>query len=76
MSIKYSYPTRKGTFHIVSRHGMWQLYFGSDNIDGPFVSPHAAAEAVAGGTCAWPDFGDPSSLGISDDISDWRSSRS
>lgn len=76
MSARYSYATRKGTFHIVTRQGKWHIYFDGDNIDGPFPSPQAAAEAVSAGTCAWPDFGDPSELGIPDDISDWRSSRS
>jgi len=46
------------------------LVFDNETLE-HHASPEAAAEALANGTCFWPSAGDPSQLGIPEDVSDW-----
>ena len=70
----YSFRCRNGTAEIVWRFDRgreaWHCYFNGQWLNG-YVSPHVAAEEVAGGSCNWPSEGDISGFGISDDLSDW-----
>ena len=75
MSGYYRYSTRSGEFRIVFQNGGWQAWFNDEYFDGPFPSAQAAAEDVANGHSAWPSCGDPSRLGVPDDISDWITAR-
>ena len=67
----YSYRTKHGTFRIApSGLGGWAIYFDGDNL-GNYASASLAADDLAGGYCDWPSFGDPSSLGIPEDLGEW-----
>lgn len=70
--IAYSHNTRRGTFFIaLQRDGFWHVIFDSDSLD-KYDNPQTAAEEVATGVGTWPSFGDPSKLGISEELSDWQ----
>ncbi|MDD1522633.1 hypothetical protein DCG74_00050 [Bradyrhizobium sp. WBAH42] len=45
--------------------------FGGEAL-GHYASPSSAAEDLANGTCSWPSNGDPSNLGIPENISEWQ----
>jgi hypothetical protein len=67
----WRFETRRGTFRIEpSGNGRFDLIFEDDTLDN-HASPSAAAEAAAEGTCIWPSFGNPASLGIPADVSEW-----
>lgn len=70
MSHTYSYRTRRGTFRIVRQDNEWELMFHNEEL-GTYDEPEDAAQELAAGQSAWPSFGDPSSLGIPDDLSFW-----
>lgn len=73
--IIYRYTTKAGPFTLVPGNSGWMAYFEDDCFDGPFPSAQAAAEDVANGHTAWPSCGDPSRLGIPDDLSQWERGR-
>ena len=61
---------RAGTFRIVERASRWQIWF-EDEMLGTYASPQAALDDLVGGHTDWPACGDPSSLGLPDEINDW-----
>jgi hypothetical protein len=68
---KWIFKTRKGLAEIVPQQGgTFALIFDGEALES-HASQTAAAEAVANGTCFWPSFGNPSGLGISEEINDW-----
>jgi hypothetical protein len=68
---RWVYRTRAGLAQIVpDRGGGFMLIFDDEALE-HHASPGAAAEALANGTSFWPSAGDPSRLGIPEDISDW-----
>lgn len=71
----YTWTSEFGAFVIAQRDGRWHIWHDGDRLDGPFQSAQAAAEDLANGHSAWPACGDPSRLGIPEDISDWKLSR-
>lgn len=72
---RWVYNTAEGLAEIVAspRCG-YTLIFDGDALEW-HASPHSAAEALANGTCSWPSFGDPSELGVPEEISGWRRAR-
>lgn len=68
---RYAFNTQKGLFVIFQNQHGWNIWFDGDVIDGPFQTAQAAAEDLSNGHCGWPSFGDPSTLGIPEDISEW-----
>lgn len=70
--MRYIWKSKVGTFTIAPRDGRWHIWLDNDRLDSPFPSAQAAAEQLANGYSAWPSCGDPSRLGISEDISDWE----
>lgn len=68
----YRYCTRAGTFLLIPSQRGWMAWFGDDCFDGPFRTAKAAAEDIANGHSAWPSCGDPSALGIPEDIGEWE----
>lgn len=75
MSVVFSYATKRGTFRITQRaDGRWTLWFKDEALEN-HPSAQSAAEAVADGGCFWPSIGDPSELGIPEDVSEWERSR-
>jgi hypothetical protein len=71
----YRFNTRRGPFVIKLGPNGWMIWHDGECLDGPFRTAQTAAEELANGHCAWPSFGDPSKLGIPEDISDWYASR-
>ncbi len=71
MSEYFSFRTRAGTFRIKREGDRWRPYFEEEKLMGTYLSPQHAVDDLAIGATDWPSCGDPSELGISDDISDW-----
>ena len=68
---KWIYRTRAGIAEIVpERDGSFVIVFDEEALE-HHASHEAAAEALANGTCSWPSAGEPSRLGIPEDIDDW-----
>ena len=69
----FRFNTARGPFFILynQRTGKWEIHHDNDCLDS-YPTPQTAAEDLAGGYCTWPASGDPSSLGISEDLSDWE----
>ena len=68
----WAWETRIGTFRIVERADGFHVEFEDEHLDGPFRSAQHALDDLAGGHTPWPASGaDPSTLGLSDDLSDW-----
>ena len=69
--VAYSHNTRHGTFWIAIQQDMrWHIVFDGDSL-GSYANPQPAAEELANGYTFWPSFGDPSGLGIPEDLGDW-----
>lgn len=71
--IIYRYMTRQGAVTLVPDSDGWHIYYDDDKIDGPFQTAQSAAESIALGHGTWPSCGDPSLLGIPEDLSMWES---
>lgn len=68
---RWIFKTRKGLAEIVpQRGGSFTLLFDGQALE-EHSSQMAAADALANGTCYWPSFGNPTGLGIPEDISEW-----
>lgn len=68
----YTYRTRAGTFRIVQQpDGHWQAMYEDEGL-GSYSSPQHALDDLAGGYTFWPSCGDPSQLGLPDELSDWN----
>ena len=71
----YYYQTKVGVFQIVERSGKWQIIFEDENL-GNYLTPHQAADDLAGGHTFSPGRNiDTSTLEISADISEWQKGR-
>jgi hypothetical protein len=68
---KWVFKTRAGLAQIIPASGGYTLVFDNEPLE-QHASPEAAAEAPANGTCFWPSAGDPSQMGIPEDISEWQ----
>lgn len=68
---RYAYNTAQGLFVIFHNQGLWHIWFDGEVIDGNYHTAQGAAEDLANGHCAWPSFGDPSALGIPEDLDEW-----
>lgn len=67
----WEFKTRRGTFRVVpERSGRFQAMFEGEGL-GSYPNPQSAAEELASGATFWPSFGDPSGLGIPEDLSQW-----
>lgn len=76
MTTRYEFETPKGLFALQRRaDGMWVTMFESEALE-PHITPEKAAHALASGEGVWPSCGDPSVLGIPDELSGWRRVRS
>jgi len=72
----YRYSTRVGEFRIAPSAAGWHAWHGDDCFDGPYPTAQALAEDLANGHTAWPSCGDPSRLGIPEDLGSWELIRS
>ena len=72
MKLLFAYQPRVGKFFIgQSPDGRFHPIFDDESL-GSYVSPQQAADDLAGGHTFSPSGGfDTSTLGISEDISDW-----
>jgi hypothetical protein len=68
---RWTYKTRAGLAEIRPESDGVVLIFDDERLE-HHASPAAAAEALANGTCFWPSAGDPSKLGIPEDVSEWK----
>lgn len=67
---RYEFTTSRGVFYIEPRGKQWVVKFGDEEL-GKYASALIAAENLAGGHTFWPSAGDPSALGVPEDLSDW-----
>lgn len=68
---RWIFKTRAGVAEIIPQgRGSFVLMFDEEALE-THTSPAAAAEALANGTCFWPSAGDPSQLGIPEEIGEW-----
>ncbi len=70
------YETSYGTFSIRRREDGRYVCFFEDEALESHESPQACAYALGSGTCTWPSVGDPSLLGVPEELSAWRRARS
>ena len=68
----YVHKTRVGKFSIeLKQTGRWHVIW-NDNDLGSFHSPSLALADLVGGHTHWPSCGDPSLLGMSEDLGEWE----
>ncbi|HLA34305.1 MAG TPA: hypothetical protein VJ001_05490 [Rhodocyclaceae bacterium] len=68
----YRYTCRVGEFRLVpDRNGRWNAMFDDEGL-GSYATVHQALEDLVGGHTYWPSCGDPSELGLPDDLSGWE----
>jgi hypothetical protein len=68
----YVYKTRVGNFSIeLKPTGRWHVIWNHEDL-GSFHSPRLALADLVGGHTHWPSCGDPSLLGMSDELSEWE----
>jgi len=68
----YVHKTRVGKFSIeLKQTRRWHVIW-NDNDLGSFHSPQLALADLLGGHTHWPSCGDPSLLGMSDELSGWE----
>lgn len=68
----YSWQTRIGKFYIAEINGYFHPVFDDEPL-GAYGTPQQAAEDLANGHTDFPSCGvDPSTLGISDDVTEWH----
>lgn len=73
--MRYSYATKRGTFHIVSRVDRWHVMYDDEDL-GSYHSPEAAADDLSGGHTFAPSNGvDPATLDIPASILEWTVER-
>jgi hypothetical protein len=66
----WSYQTREGTFYIKRDAGGFAPWFGEEHL-GWYATAQQALEDLVGGHTFTPSCGDPSRLGLPDDLSEW-----
>lgn len=68
----YFWKTRIGTFYIAEHAGRFHPVYEGESL-GSYARPEQAAEDVAGGhTFSLPNGIDTATLGIPDDLGEWR----
>jgi len=72
----FTFETSAGVFRIAQVHGGWGIWFEDQRLMGRYPSPQTALDDLASGSTDWPSCGDPSKLGIDDNIDQWESSMS
>ncbi|MFM1991319.1 MAG: hypothetical protein RJA99_4276 [Pseudomonadota bacterium] len=66
------YRTRVGMFRIAqSSDGRWHPWFEDEDL-GSYPTAQHACDDLVGGHTHWPSCGDPSRLGLPDEISAWN----
>lgn len=65
------YQIHLGTFLIRPVGPKFQPWFEDEFLGGNYDTPQQALDDLAGGHTDWPAIGDPSQLGLPDDIGDW-----
>ncbi|NOJ46047.1 hypothetical protein [Bradyrhizobium archetypum] len=68
--VKWVYRTRAGQAQIVPTPKGYALVFDGEPL-GHYASPASAAEELANGTCHWPSAGNPSDMGIPEELDEW-----
>ena len=71
MTHHYRHATRAGAFRIARGTGGWCIWFEDECLGCGYASAQHALDDLAGGHCDWPACGDPSLLGLPDEIGDW-----
>lgn len=74
MQETFWYRTTPGTFRIAREGQRWRCWYEDEKLMGTYLSPQHALDDLAGGHTDWPSCGDPSELGLPDEISDWQRS--
>lgn len=72
--VAYRHPEPHDDFSVrLHADGTWRAWWRDEDL-GENVSAQAAVEDLASGTTQWPSCGNPGTLGLSDDLSDWLAS--
>ena len=72
MTEHFRFATRVGVFRIVRDGDRWRPWFEDELLMGRYRTPQQALDDLAGGYTDWPSCGDPSRLGLPDDIGEWE----
>jgi hypothetical protein len=68
----YMHKTRVGPFTIeLRRDGRWHVIWDGEDL-GSYATPQTALDDLVGGHTYWPSCGDPSTLGMSDELAEWE----
>lgn len=68
----WQHRTRKGIFYIrLMPSGLFGIIF-DDECLGEYPHPAQSAHEIANGLSFLPNFGDPTELGIPEDLDDWE----
>jgi hypothetical protein len=70
------YRTRAGVFRIVRDGAKWRPMLEDEVLMGRYDSPQSALDDLAHGHTDWPSCGDPSELGLPEEIDGWEHRRS
>lgn len=73
---RYTHETDAGEFAILLRGQRWQIEFEGESLGTHYITAQEALENLKGGHCDWPADGDPSEMGIPEDLSDWSATAS
>lgn len=71
-ALQYVWRTRHGTFRIQQTPRGWVPTFDGEPLSSGYRTPQEALDELAGGHTDWPSCGDPSTMGLSDDLADWE----
>ncbi len=71
----WEFETRKGVFRIVPHGAAFRVMFEGEAL-GDYRSSVQALEDLVGGSTFWPSCGNPTKLGISDELDEWTFVRS
>jgi hypothetical protein len=66
----WEYRTRRGAFRIVPAQNGWGVTFEDEGL-GVYHSPASALSDLVGGHTFWPSAGDPSGMGLPDELAEW-----
>ena len=69
------FKTRAGIFLIKADGDCWTPWFEEERLMGRYSTPQRALDDLAGGTTDWPSCGDPSEMGLPDEIDRWQVKR-
>ena len=68
----YTHASRAGLVAIRLKGNRWHIDINGEDL-GSYHTARNALDDLIGGHCFWPSSGDPSALGLPDELSEWDS---